>query len=313
MDLRLQKILAPLNLKLLVLTGSLSIACFSFCNLGASQELSIGVPLIEQPLNIVNADSAFSQLILFGATQPLLRNDVTKNGRAKLLLADSFSTSIDGKSVEIRLRSAASFINSKLVNESDLNASFDRCVSKPSSRFLTKFSIPPSFKVYSKEQRIFVSFEAQFSPAAQQSLETQHGQEAIFSFVENCPILEERSLKLFGQDLGSANLILGTGPYHLVLRIKNREARLERIAKINAWAVAINVRGFSDSGHGVTALQTGTIDALYTQDLEALTKARKDPTLLIEECGVYNIILRKGLEMNCFSFLDPGSVKYTTL
>lgn len=283
---------------LVVIAVNWILVCLTFCSSAAAQELAIGVPLVEQSLNLVESGNPFAQLVLHSTTQPLLRVDSSKNNKVQLVLADSFSTSLDGKSVEIRLRAGASFINSKMVGESDLVSSLGRCIG---AVFKTADSNGLTFNVYTKEQRIYVSISG------------QQEQSDIFSFLASCPIFEERSTKLFGRDLGSANLLLATGPYQLVSRNKNREARMERVSKSNAWASALTVRGFADSVHALTALRTGTIDAVYTQDLEVTSKAMDDPTLLTADCGVYNIILRKGLEITCFSIQDPGSVKYTAL
>ena len=288
-------------INLLVIISLIIVSLNLTIRLCHAQELTIAVPLVEQPMNIVESNHPFAQLVLFAATQPLLRAEHGKNGKIQLVLVDSYGSNIKQNSIELRLRSGASFINAQLVEEEDLKASLSRCLVRPTEKYLSKYNILPTYNVFSKNQRIFIS------------LENALGQESILNFLENCPIFEARSLRLFGEDLGIANLILGTGPYQLVSRTKNREAKLERMAKAGAWAEVITIRGIANADHALTALQTGTVDAFYTQESSVCEKALNDPTLRILSCGVYNIILRKGLEIGCYPASDPGSVRYSSL
>lgn len=269
--------------------------CFVFSdllgNLCHAQELSIGVPLVEEPINLAQSDQLFARLVHSATTQPLISLHQNETNRIKLVLADSYSSSFDGTAAEMRLKNGASFVSSKLVEQIDLNVSLNKC--SAASGF------PVTFKTYLKSGRIYISV---MSP---------QGQAQLLEFLASCPIYEERTLVLFGADLGNANLVLGTGPYNLVSRIKNREARLERIGKTSAWASVITIRGFESSVNALSALRGGTIDAFYSEDQEIKLKVANDPTLRMLTCGVYNIILRKGLEINCSSSTNLDLVRYS--
>lgn len=263
-----------------------------------AQELVLGVPLVEQPLNLISSEHPFAELIRQATTKTLVKRDQRKASGFQLILADSFNTSLDGKGMELRLRPSLTFHNSKLFEVVDVKASLQRCLQSPTAPILAS---QIKFNVVKKQQRIYVS------------VESTDGQSAIIDFLESCPIFEERSLRLFGNDLGNNNLILGNGAYHLVSRAKNREARLERVAHSAGFAATITIRGFGDQQHALTALRSGTLDAFYTQDKEVEMKANNDPTLLITACGVYNIILRKGLEIGCYPSSDPSAIKYSAI
>ena len=271
----------------------------------AAQELNIGFPLQDKSGNIFSSDDPFALFLKQATTQTILkRNDGLKgNNGIKLQLADSMNFSADRGKAEIRLKQAVSFTDGKLAGVEDLQASFNFCRQQ-----LHKLSVSFPFSVSTaiRKDRSYLQVS---SPEANSS--------KVEDLLAYCPVISARSLAVFGKNLGDFNLVIGTGPYMLVSRSKNREARLEKTGSSLAWAKVINLRGLKDAEQGLTALRTGTLDLFYTQDNGVLERAAQDQTLLIGSCGVYKTVYRKGLLFDCpagsgFSSqqIDPASIKY---
>lgn len=263
--------------------------------LGSAQELTIGVPLAPESLNLATSSHPFADIIVNAVAQPLLTPDPKRASGMRLVLADSFSVGPDGKSIELRLRRGAQFSNSELVGEEDVRASLERCQNLAGTKALKSFTVRYS------DLRAVVGLQHEGTASA------------LFEFLGKCPIYQAQVLELVGEDLGHANLLLGSGSYQLVSRIRDREARLERLPQRSGWASALNIRAFSDANHAMIALRSGTIDAFLSQDSGVKAIAEKDPTLRVALCGVYNLILRKDLEFTCEPRIDPASIKYSTL
>jgi ABC-type oligopeptide transport system substrate-binding subunit len=260
-----------------------------------SQELTIGVPLVSESVNLARSETPLAQLVRSASAPGLIRLDQTRSLGFQLLLADSFTLSHDSSMVEFRVRSGEVFSNLQSINQRDLELSFARCASL---RGVQKGELET--KVFNKQQHIFVDLKSTWP------------KEELLRFVDQCPIFSARAIEVFDEDLGDANLMLGAGQYSLVARLSNREARLERVPRSRAWAAVITLRGFDSDEHALTALRSGSLDAFYSQNAEVAERAQKDSTLLQKPCGVYRIISRKGLEIECSPVPNLPNVKYAS-
>lgn len=273
-----------------------------------AQELNIGLPEHEKSSNILSDNDPFASLIRSASTESLLRNDL--NGQLKLVLADSFSYSADRKSMELRLKQASMFSNGQLIAETDILSSFSFC-----QRRIGKAASSFSFNAMTKNERLYLRVSQ--LPEKTDSL-PQEKSISLEDFILQCPLISAKSLEVFGSKAGEYNLIVATGPYMLVNRVKNREARLERVSSAGGWAKTVNIRSLRSSEQGLSALRIGTLDLFYTQDHQILQNASNDQTLRIEDCGVYKVILRKSLQFSCKNQKgqliqpEPGKIRYFT-
>lgn len=128
----------------------------------------------------------------------------------------------------------------------------------------------------------------------------------------DCPILEERSSEIFADQLGIGTNVVAAGTFTIASLDPGREIRLSQAGLRESGSADLVVRGFVEPQHALTALRTGTIDALFTRDEGVLAKASNDETLLIESCLDYKLVLRRGLQVPCQPDLDMSNVRYVS-
>ncbi|MBN8551252.1 MAG: hypothetical protein J0M12_18210, partial [Deltaproteobacteria bacterium] len=133
--------------------------------------------------------------------------------------------------------------------------------------------------------------------------------------ISRCPILARRASQIFGRDLGEGTNVVSAGEYAFLDLKAGREISLRRLRSgashtITAGAEVLSLRSFKDSSAALAALRAGTIDAFLTQDQPVIERAKKDETLLAQQCPIYTVILRKGLKIACPDQIIASEIRY---
>jgi ABC-type transport system substrate-binding protein len=265
---------------------------------------SMGVPEVDGPLNILETQHPAAMIAREASVGGLTRLVGDEKGssvhQVKLMLADNYDVSADHSIWKFRVRGSARFVNGQPVLADDVRFSLERCMTLGLTPWLKQTSIEKDVKGADELVRLNVD-------TADTQLLAQ-----IPELVSRCPIVEEASSKLFGNELGIGTNLVGTGPYRIVENLRNRRIRLLKSGEaLNGPGPSeIELRTFSDPGHGLTALRTGTLDLLFTEDPVTLDKAKKDETLSLSKCSIYNVVLRRGLSFSCAGSFDFKSLRY---
>jgi ABC-type transport system substrate-binding protein len=257
--------------------------------LAYSQELNIGTPLADKASSIIKGADPFAVFVRSAVLQTLVKKK--QNGQPSLIMADSINFSADGREIELRLRSGLFFTDGNSVKGEDLQASLESCFAQFDNKSIQS-------QVLTKSDRIYVK------------VVSESGASYILDSLSNCPIISKTSIRIFGINLAEFNLLVGSGPYLLNSRHKNRDAVMTTSGLGPVWAKTINIRGLRDGEQGLSALQAGTLDLFYTQDAQALEKAGEDATLRIADCGINKVVYRNGLRFDCLQTFDPASIRY---
>ena len=268
------------------------------------QQLTLGVPEFPRDINVLTSAEPAAFLMRAGVVGTLFNTDADGAGDVFLGLADSYSQSTsDGRRLwSFRIRPGSFFSDGNLVTAEDVVYSLDRCR-----------------RAGSLNQILAVRKKSPQRPAqhGQYWIEVEEGLDSsvpagrLLANLTSCAIVERSSAEVFGVDLGFGSNLVSSAPYYIAGINSNNEyllkgARESRIAR----GRSVIIRGFRDPQHGLTALRTGTIDALFTEDGQVLEKAAKDETLLLGKCSVYMVVRRKGLELPCKPRVDLARVGY---
>jgi hypothetical protein len=121
----------------------------------------------------------------------------------------------------------------------------------------------------------------------------------LTELLASCPIIEQQSGELFADQLGIGSNVVGTGRFKIESVDAGREYHLQQVRFGTTKSKKIVIRGLKDGTHALTALRSGTVDAIFFDSEDVLSKAAADQTLLISECSGYKFVHRRTLRVEC--------------
>ena len=283
-----------------------------------SQGLVFGFPEFPREASYFSTEHPLALFVRSGLTDTLIRRRETgEKSDFEMGLADSLSVSADQSLWSFRLKGGVPFANGKSITGADLLFSLERC--RELGILPQIDSLNSRVKVSGGRTETWVDVRLyRAGPGLQGQLQgggqVQTPAGAAFPLaLGDCPILEERSSRLFGDDFGKGSNVVSAGPYVIGGFNLGREIVLARSESDKRQGVdSYTLRTFEDAKHALMALRTGTLDALFTEDQEVLEKAGKDETLLLLRCSNYMVIRRKGLQLECGPRIDLLKIKYAT-
>lgn len=264
------------------------------------ERFAIGFPEIPKGMNILSSEHPAAQFLRNGLTNVLAETAPGPRGASpdvKLGIADSMRVSYDRKGWSFRISSTARFSNDRPLRGGDVLFSVNRC------RRTSSFSVV---------EKVEVERDAALAQWVKFNLRSSTT-EVITSFLEdlsNCPLIEEDSSRLFGEEVGEGANLVGAGHFMIKEYKSGKQYLLSRIygdGEERQGAGTLEFRGFNDAKQALTALRSGTLDGFLTSDTSVLQTATTDATLTTMSCGAYTAVLRKGLHFGCgrdFSVVD---------
>jgi hypothetical protein len=121
----------------------------------------------------------------------------------------------------------------------------------------------------------------------------------LTELLASCPVIERQSGELFADQLGVGSNVVGSGRFKIASVDPGREYHFEQVRFGTTKTKRIVVRALKDGTHALTALRSGTVDAIFFDSAEVLSKASSDQTLLISECSGYKFVHRRALRVEC--------------
>lgn len=273
-----------------------------------SDELGIGFAEWGKDMNWLLDAHPAADFLRRAATDSLLVRSLEEEDPKgfKLSVADNLKISADSSTLSFRLKAGAGFVNGQDLRLSDVLFSLEQCKKQGLLQGL---------------QNIKSSPEKRSSGITEEWVElviAGLGGAKLLSWpgvLADCPILEASSSTAFGAELGVGTNMVSLGPYRVTSFSAGREYTLSAsegrfTGKKRLGSPKLNLRAFKDANQALTALRIGTLDAFFTLDGNVLEKAKKDETLLIEDCSIYMIIHRKGFKVRCHPNLSPIDFRY---
>lgn len=313
--------------------GSVLIAsCVLFLPLAAiADEINVGLPPFDAEINFIESPHLVAKFVRAGVLDSLLRvvsdaaqkaNGSSANDRVnfQLSIAEGFHTDPVRNSWIFKIRPGSRFLNGNSLIAEDVAFSLRRCRARQSPAVFAEIEVVRAFsetgplktKLWSvDEPEVRVSAANQVSAARLDAPMERDFLRAI----ESCPILEQRSSLVFGDELGKGGNMITSGRYRLAELKFSQEIRLERIRGAAAGEVAaFNLRSIETPRHGVTALRTGTLDLYYVRKseitAEMLDSIAGDKTLRAVDCRDYWAIHRSGLVFRCSDNPNLPEIRY---
>lgn len=270
----------------------------------AADPLSMGVPEFGGDLDYLNSSHPAALLVRRAIGEPLLEELPAAKpeapARLRLRVADAFSSGADHRSISLRLSPAERFANGHKVQAEDARFSLALCQQRGLFKGATFATRAVDRGISGVEEWVDVI--------------PGKGAEHVTAELGRCPVLEKRSGKLFGNDLGHGSAIVGSGPYHISHFQLGRQIVLERAGEqrrpLKSLPELVTIRGFTDLEQGLAALRLGNIDALFSPTAVVREKARKDETLSLVQCSGYEVVLRKGLRLECVPEIEFDTLGY---
>ena len=252
-----------------------------------AEAVAIGVPAAVMNSPWLSGSDPASFVLRNSITEPLVR--VESGGRLRFALAGALQRSPAQGTVKIKVRSTAYFHNGRPVQAEDLVFSVERCIKLG--------GLPPELRI-------------EIAPGSADWVTLSGAEESRWlEGLSQCPIVEKQSGELFGATLGTGTNLVASGLYRIV--DTGREVLLAHPGgKSDAGPEKIAIHAFPDPRNGLTALRSGTIDLLFSEDPETLERAQKDETLSVSKCSIYMVIYRRGFNLQCEPFLDVSAFGY---
>ncbi len=296
--------------------GIIGCCLFSFSVMPISQAdtLTLGFREFPNDLDLLRSHELVAQVARAGIVQTLVnRNDGPLPYR--LGLADSMSVGADRKMWSFRIRSGAKFHDGHLVGADDVVFSLNRCAASGELSSVARIEARRVDRAQGgAENWVDVGVDETRQTLSDQAASgEQPPRKAGFSPValSNCPVIERSSSELFGSVLGTGSNLVSLGAYFISDFSSGREITLNKYNQVSQeGASQIVLRGFKDSLHGLTALRSGTVDALFEPSQEVIEKAQKDQTLELVDCLSGKLVLRRGFEFNCKAGVNLSKLRY---
>ncbi|MBN8550540.1 MAG: hypothetical protein J0M12_14590 [Deltaproteobacteria bacterium] len=284
------------TLKLLSL---LLCACVWNSSAWAGDGITVGFPEFDKSMNVLASSHPAAQFLRRAVTGRLA--DAPQGGSFRLLLSDSMTSSSDRLVWSFRISPLATFSDGVPVLASDVEYSLDRCSKLGALNGVRSIDSEVESSAGRSVQWVRIHLDA---PSG-----------TLLDEVSRCPVLARRASLIFGKDLGEGTNVVSAGEYAFSDLKMGREIALRRLRSGASQAVAagpdvLNLRSFKDSSAALAALRAGTIDAFLSQDQAVIERAKKDETLLAQQCPIYTVILRKGLKIACPDQIIASEIRY---
>lgn len=287
--------------------GPLSYLSAVFLLLFAAQTVAetraIGVPRFSKDLKILDESEVASQFLRSVLMRTLVKANRSADGSMSydLDVATGFST--DGKfsKVTFFLPEKPVFADGSPLEFGDLQFSLVRC--RGAGRFqnvgelLKKERLKGGIKVRVAEVMLREGGVPEYTK--------------VLEDFSTCPLIQERSSRLFGSQLGKGNAIIPSGRFKISAFKAGSEYTLTRWDEPDREPREILVQSFSESDQALSLLRSGSLDAFVGGDAESLEKARNDETLKVVKCPQGMIVYRQGLSFRCDPRLALDSLIYT--
>ena len=294
-----------------VISSLLGLLLTAIPSLALAQEdsLSFGVPEFAPTIQFLDEANTPAAFLLREATSRGLTTIIadTKGAGFALGLTDAMKNKADFLTWSFRLSPNARFSNGEKVLLDDVAFSIDRCRHIGTLAQITSTqlrTVGPSANERENWIDFILSDKAPFDDRARK-----------FPIdLAACPIIEKRSAEKFGTLFGQGTNLVTAGPYQIYDFQTGKQVLLRRFEGSLPSAKGpknLEIRGFDDPSHGLTALRTGTIDVLFTSEPTVLTKAQADETLIVAACKNYTVVHRKTLDFTCWPELRVEAVRYT--
>ena len=259
--------------------------------------LAIGVPDISNTFNILDNLDPVASLARNFSTSGLTRSSQEPNSvKFHLSISGALSVSADGSSVFLKIRDDARFINANPVSFRDIEYSLTRCQRQGTLSGLLGLNRPED--------------EVRFAGNWVELKTSVGASNQLLIALARCPIVEESSSRIFGTQLGSGTNLVSAGDYHLLTFVSQKRLVFERVRfsrEEKQGPDTVELLAFSEPARALTALRSGDLDAMVTQDNVVIEKADSDSTLRLQPCGHSTLVARRHLKFSCdssFSLID---------
>lgn len=271
-------------------------------------QFTLGFPAFARDLNLLESSHSVAAVLRAASTRGLTMRGASGDPSAyRLDLSDNMSVSADFLRWSFRLKTELRFHNRLELTGEDVRFSLLRCHDRKlvpqGIRSISLRKVPPEGEM----SREWVDIE----------LDTANGGiEFLKSFpaaLALCPILERESALLFEKDLGIGTNLIAAGDYALTAFKANGEIVLGRFSArtvVGESASSIVLRSFDDPTRAVTALRSGTVDALFVESAQVLEAAKGDETLLPAQCLGFQVLKRRGLDLACEGTFNLSGLRY---
>lgn len=253
----------------------------------AEDPFRLGLPQFEQDLNLLSSEQAPARIM-----RPLITSSLVKRGPGGVILdlAQEISFGSSGREALVALRSEASFSNHKPVTLDDLQYSLDRC--KDHDGMLARSSVELSHEM----NRLVIRYDEGSGPR-------------VLDDLSKCPVVERKSMDIFGQFAGLGSNVVGAGDFSLTDFAAGHSYRLSRRLSRQGGVNEIELRGVSPE-QGIAALRVGGLDILFVEDDRIVSKVEADPLLKTSYCLGLRVIFRRSLKFRCDTSIAFDELAY---
>lgn len=273
----------------------------------AADGVTIGVPEFPTDMNMLTSSHPAARFIRRALTAPLI--EVKSASKSfQLVVADSVSVTTDQGIWGFRL-GAVRASSGRALTAADLSYSIGRCKATGLLSDVDSFATTQRKGAFGRdEQWLELRLKRGIDPA---QIARDFPKE-----VAECPIVTAEESKLFGAELGRGANVVAPGDFVISDFKAGREISLVRShnpisTPPSAGALGrLVVRAFHDGSQALAALRDGSIDAFVSKEAEVQAKASKDETLLSRQCPEYNLILRRGLQLDCPEAVVASEIRY---
>ncbi|MCB0354560.1 MAG: hypothetical protein KDD64_13585 [Bdellovibrionales bacterium] len=284
----------------LFLTWMIVAVSFGLPQSALTEALSIGFLKEEASKNYLDEGNPFSYTVQSAVLEPLFRvGERDGQQHIRLTLVRSFEVSQDGLRWQFELSPEKIFSSGARVRPSDVLFSLQRCAGLDSAVQLSAF-----------ESSLSSSGSVEFGVTLEVVRSPDQNAPAIASrdFLSHCPILERESSQIFGGDLGTGTLLVGTGHYFV--------SHFNDLSKVSlGWLGEpplagrpywphVQLRIFETAEAALSALRGGGLHILFAEDQTVLSKVENDETLFNTRCSQYTVAARNEVSLNCNPVLD---------
>lgn len=271
-----------------------------------AQSITAGFPEFPVTLNIESSTHPAAAFIRRAVGEGLTRRTSRPPPAPafELAVADGLQVDSSYRTWSFRISPGASFESGEAVTASDVISSLERCRARG--------ELPELKSTLSRSERTAYDSEADWV-----DLVVEGAPEALREFplrLAECPVFSQRAASLFGRDFGAGANLIASGAYRVAGFKGGKFVTLERISGRGerGGPAVLMVRSFRDSRHGLTALREGTLDLLFTQDIQVVENAKKDETLRVVQCSLYEVVHRSTLSVPCAGGVIPGQLRYAS-
>ena len=279
------------------MTRRLAFSCLSiwlFWAVPASwaKDLKIGVPAFSSSLNVLLDQSAAAEFVRAGALRALVRT----SDKVRLDLAASFYRDVATGRWQFVLKEGEFFHNGARLNAQDVVESLRFCQRHGKLPWLASAEV-------GSEQAGGATVILSLSVSAASD------EAEFFRGLAQCGVVESRSARIFGGDLGIGASFIGSGPYRIARIVPGKEIVL---SPVSIKADSVVIKGFSSSETALSNLRAGQLDAIAGVSNDVIERVKKDETLSLSTCSIYIVAHRRALQVGCEPGIDFSRFGYST-